>query len=75
MLLTIFLLALIFIYLCLYWRRRKMPFQLKLIVHLILYIFTILVVVLVRNSVFHLIVRRGNFLYMYDDECLWGRGG
>lgn len=32
-----------------------MPFQLKLIVHLILYIFTILVVVLVRNSVFHLI--------------------
>ena len=54
MLLTLFLLALIFLYLWLSWRRRKMPFQLKLIVHLILYFFTILVVSLVRDAVcFH----------------------
>lgn len=58
-LLTIFLLALIFIYLWLYWIRRKMPFQLKLIVHLILYIYTILVIVLVRNSVFHFLAIGG----------------
>lgn len=54
-LITLVLLALVFQYKWLSSRRGKMPFQLKLIVHIILYIFTIIVVSLVRNSVFHLI--------------------
>ena len=52
MLLTVFLLALIFIYLWLYWRGRKMPFQLKLIVHLVLVFFTFFVVAQIRSSFF-----------------------
>lgn len=72
MLLTLILLAaFIFIYLWLYWRRRKMPF---LIIHLIIYI-SIYYFSGRASQKFGLSLdcRRGNFfyIYIYDDG---GRG-
>lgn len=58
-LITLVLLALVFQYKFVSSRGGKMAFQLKLIVHLILYVFTIIVVSLVKNSVFHLIAVGG----------------